>query len=74
MKSEVQKQDTDDKAPSRSSSVEPKAEPEILVLNSAMRKDCFIRDSSFKNLEAQCKLASGSVLTGKGSPVLDDLP
>lgn len=46
-----------------SSFAEPKAGPEVEVVKYAMKKYCFIRDSSFNNLGDEYELDTGSVRT-----------
>lgn len=48
-----------------SDAAEPEAGSEIELLNSAMKKYCFIRDASFNDLEEDYELEIGSVLTEK---------
>lgn len=54
-----------DTAPTGSDAASPKAEPDKEVLKSAMKKYCFIWDTSFIDLKDECELETASVINEK---------
>lgn len=60
---EVKEEDINDTTSTGSGAAEPEAGPEVEMLRSAMKSSCFIRDTSFIDLEGECELEAGSVIT-----------
>lgn len=74
MKTEVKEEHAVDKVPTASDAAERKAGLEIKVLNSAVKKYCFIWGIPYNDLEDEYELATGPASIEKVSLVLANAP